>query len=446
MTLESLPSVEPLESRCLYSVAAPIPRPDHVVIVIEENHSHAHITASADAPYINSLAQEGASFTDYHAVAYPSQPNYIALFSGSTQGVTDSDIPRAKFTAPSLGGQVVAAGLDFAGYSEDLPYTGYSGPSYRGYVRRHNPWSDFRDVPATDNQSLTRFPRPSGYDRLPTVSFVIPNVYHDMHDGTIRQGDDWLRQHLDPYVQWAKTHNSLLVVTWDEDDHTEGNRIPTIIVGDGVEPGAYPQTLNHYSLLRTIEDMYGLARLGAAAQARPIDMIWSAPSEKTTRLGAAADTYVADASPTTNFGRSTGLDVKTASSGALNRDSYFKFDVSALTASQLASVKLRFNATLSATGRVATSVFAVGDTDWSETGMTWNNRPALGQPLGSVTVASTGAFWHEVDVTDYLRAQRAAGKRFVTLALHNPQASGPKIRVNSREAASDRPELVVVRT
>ena len=174
-------------------------------------------------------------------------------------------------------------------------------------------------------------------------------------------------------------------------------------------------------------------------------MIWSAPTEKTTRLGAAADTYVGDASPTTNFGRSTGLDVKTAGAGS-NRDAYFKFDVLTLPTSGLASVKLRFNATLSAAGRVATSVFTVADTDWTETGMTWNNRPALGQSLGSVTVASTGAFWHEVAVTDYLKAQRAAGKRFVTLALHNPQSSGPKIRVNSREAASDRPELVVVRT
>jgi len=272
----SHPLCEPLEPRCLLSAGA-LPRPDHVVIVIEENHSLKSIIDSPDAPYINSLARQGATFTDYHGLFYPSQPNYIALFSGSSQGVTDSSIPRTRFTAPSLGGQLVRAGLDFAGYSEDLPYTGYRGPGYKGYVRRHNPWVNFADVPAADNLPLTRFPKPGNYDQLPTVSFVIPNVYHDMHDkdGTVRQGDDWLRERLDPYVQWAKTHNSLLVVTWDEDDHTEGNRIPTIIVGDGVEPGAYPQALDHYSLLRTTEQVLGLGNLGQKdAAASAITGIW----------------------------------------------------------------------------------------------------------------------------------------------------------------------------
>ena len=448
MTLAGIGTfVEPLESRRLCSAAA-LPRPDHVVIVIEENRSHAHIIGSAETPYINSLAQQGASFTDYHGLFYPSQPNYVALFSGSNQGVTDSTIPRTKFTAPSLGGQLAAAGLGFAGFSEDMPYTGYSGPAYRGYVRRHNPWVNFRDVSADNNRPLTRFPSPVHYDRLPTVSFVIPNVYHDMHDrdGTVPDGDAWLREHLDPYVQWAKTHNSLLVVTWDEDDHTEGNRVPTIIAGQGVNPGAYPQPLNHYSLLRTVEDMYGLAPLGNAALAKPIDMIWSAPEAKTARLGPMADTFVFDGSPTTNFGRNSVLDVKTNSTAGLNRDAYFKFDLSSLGTDPIASVKLRFNANLSAAGRVATSVFAVSNTDWTETVLTWNNRPALGNSLGSVTVASTLSLWHEVDVTDYLREQRAAGKRFITLALHNPQSTSPKVRVNSREAATDRPELVVVRT
>ena len=438
--------VEPLESRTLYAAAA-LPRPDHIVIVIEENRAFKNVIGSPDAPYVNSLAQQGALFTDYHGVTYPSQPNYIALFSGSTQGVTSSALPRRQFTAPSLGGQVVAAGLDFAGYSEDLPYTGYRGPSYKGYVRRHNPWVNFADVPAADNQPLTRFPKPGGYDRLPDVSFVIPNVYNDMHEGTstIRTGDDWLRRHLDPYVQWAKENNSLFVLTWDEDDHTEGNRIPTIIMGEGVEPGAYPQALNHYNLLRTIEDMYGLPPLGQAAQARPIDMIWSAPASKTTRLGSSADAFVFDGSPGSNYGRNAVLDVKSSSSAGVNRDAYFKFDVSGVAAADIASVKVRFRANLSGAGRVAAGVFAVTDTGWSETGITWNSRPARGDLLGSTTVATTGAFWYEVDVTEFVRARRAAGAGVVSLSLHNTQNSTPKVQVNSREATTGRPELVVVR-
>ena len=438
--------MEPLEPRRLCAAAA-LPRPDHVVIVVEENHSLKSIIDSPDAPYINSLAREGALLTDYHGLFYPSQPNYIALFSGSNQGVTDSTIPRRQITAPSLGGQLVAAGLDFAGYSEDLPYTGYRGPAYKGYVRRHNPWVNFADVPAADNLPLTRFPRPGNYDRLPTVSFVIPNVYHDMHhpEGTVRDADDWLRRHLDPYVQWARENNSLLVLTWDEDDHREGNRIPTIIVGEGVNPGAYSQPLDHYDVLRTIEDMYGLPALGNAARAEPIDMIWAPPAENTARLGPVADTFVNDGSPGTNYGRSSVLDVKTATSAGLNRDAYFKFDLSSLGSDPIASVKLRFSASLSDAGRVATSVFAASDVGWSETAINWNDRLDLGPSLGSTVVVSTQSMWHEVDVTDYLRAQRAAGKRAVTLVLHNVQSSSPKVRVNSREAASGRPELVVVK-
>jgi hypothetical protein len=437
--------VEPLESRTLCAATA-LPRPDHVVIAIEENRAFKNVIGSPDAPYVNALARQGALLTDYHGLTYPSQPNYIALYSGSTQGVTTSEIPRRRFTAPSLGGQLVAAGLDFGGYSEDMPYTGFTQPFYRGYVRRHNPWVNFLDTPLTDNMPLARFPRPGNHDRLPTVSFVIPNVYHDMHEGTstVRAGDDWLRQRLDPYVQWAKDHNSLFVLTWDEDDHTEGNRIPTIVVGSGVNAGAYPEPLNHYNLLRTLEDMYGLPPLGAAAQARPIDMVWAAPAEKTARLSPAADAFVSDASPAGNFGRSTILDVKTATSGP-NRDAYFKFDISSLPPDGVASVKLRLNASLSDPGRVATSVFAVSDTSWSETGLTWNNRPARGTSLGTTAVVTDQSFWYEIDVTDYARAQRAAGKTAVTLALHNPDNSTPKVQARSREATTDRPELVVVR-
>jgi acid phosphatase len=249
--------------------------------VIEENHSHQMIIGAREAPYINSLAAQGASFTDYHAVTRPSQPNYMAMFSGSTQGIIDNLPHWSRITAPSLGGQLIAAGLDFGGYSEDLPYTGFAWASYRNYHRRHNPWVNFSDVPNTDNLPFRNFPGPSYFARLPTVSFVVPNVVNDMHDGTVEQADDWLRAKLDPYVQWAKTHNSLFVLTWDEDDDDDGdsNRIPTIVVGAGVRPGDYSTPYTHYSLLRTIEDMYALPPLGEAANAKPFTEIWVPPME-----------------------------------------------------------------------------------------------------------------------------------------------------------------------
>ena len=115
-----------------------LPRPDHIVMVIEENHSYSQIIESPDAPYINSLAAEGAVFTQSFGVTYPSQPNYLALFSGSTQGITDNSCPHT-FTTPNLGHALLEAGLTFAGYSENLPSVGSLICSVGLYARKHNP-------------------------------------------------------------------------------------------------------------------------------------------------------------------------------------------------------------------------------------------------------------------------------------------------------------------
>ncbi len=101
-----------------------------------------------------------------------------------------------------------------------------------------------------------------------------------MHDGAtpVATGDAWLQANLDPYVQWAKTHNSLFILTFDEDDGSEGNRIVTIFVGPMVKAGQYGDVINHYTLLRTLEDLYGLSHSGAAATAAPISGSWQTPS------------------------------------------------------------------------------------------------------------------------------------------------------------------------
>jgi phospholipase C len=249
-----------------------LPRPDHVVIVIEENHAYANIIGSSSAPYINALANSGANFTNSFAVTHPSEPNYLALFSGSTQRVVDDSCPHT-FSASNLGEELHGASLSFGGYSETMPSVGYTGCQYAGlYARKHNPWVNFTNVPSSDNLPWTSFP--ADYSSLPTVSIVVPNLQDDMHDGTVQQGDSWLKQHLDGYVQWAKTHNSLLIVTWDEDDGTVTNHIPTIMVGQMVKAGNYSETINHYSVLRTLEDMYGLSHAGNSANAQPITDCW----------------------------------------------------------------------------------------------------------------------------------------------------------------------------
>ena len=255
------------------STTGTVPRPDHVVIVVEENHAFDDIVGSSSAPYFAALAGQGALFTQSFALTHPSQPNYLALFSGSTQGVTDDSCPHT-FGTDNLGHQLRAAGLTFAGYSEDLPGAGSTACFPGEYDRDHNPWVDFTDIPASANQPFTAFP--ADYATLPTVSFVMPNLDHDMHNGTVAQADSWLKTNLDGYAQWARTHNSLLIVTGDEDDGSADNRIATIFVGQRVSPGRDATRIDHYSVLRTIEDAYGLPRLGAAATAQPITGVWRA--------------------------------------------------------------------------------------------------------------------------------------------------------------------------
>lgn len=248
-----------------------LPRPAHVVVVVEENHSRSQIIGNPDAPYISSLAASGANLTGSHAVAHPSQPNYLALFSGSTQGVDNDSCPHT-FGTDNLGRELLDQGLTFAGYSEGLPNEGFTGCRDGAYARKHNPWSDFSSLPSSTNRTFEQFPR--DYASLPTVSFVVPDLDHDMHDGSVSTGDDWLRTNLDGYLRWARTHDSLLVVTWDEADHSRGNQIATVVAGARVTPGEYPTTIDHYDVLRTIEDMYGLRHAGLAADATPITSIW----------------------------------------------------------------------------------------------------------------------------------------------------------------------------
>jgi len=263
-----------------------LPRPDHVVIVVEENHSYGQILGSQDLglpgtiglpeanalnrdDYIRQLASGGASFTNASAETHPSQPNYLALFSGSTQGVTSDAVPGQPLAGPDLGGELLAAGLTFAGYSEDLPAVGFTGDTSGDYARKHNPWSDFADVPASANLPFGQFPHSAdGYANLPTVSFVVPNQQNDMHSGSVHAADQWLQQNLAGYAQWAQSHNSLLIVTWDEG--SGGNQIPTIFSGQSIKPGQYAESVNHYRMLRTLEDMYGLPPTGRAAQVKPI--------------------------------------------------------------------------------------------------------------------------------------------------------------------------------
>lgn len=253
-----------------------LPRPDRVVIIVEENHSFSSIIGNSKAPYLNQLAKRGALFTQSFAITHPSAPNYIALFSGQTNNNGDDCPERGVPTdAPNLGGELIAAGLTFTGYSETMPRAGFTG-CFAGfaawsYARKHNPWVNFNSVPTSDNQPFSALPQ---FKNLPTVAFIIPNQAHDMHSASIEDGDTWLQHNVGALIDWSATHNTLVIVTWDEDDGEESNHIATIFVGAMIKSGRYDKRIDHYSVLRTLEDMYGLPHVGNSKTAAAISDCW----------------------------------------------------------------------------------------------------------------------------------------------------------------------------
>jgi acid phosphatase len=270
---------------------AGLPVYDHVMIVVEENKDYEQIIGSKNASYINDvLRKEGATLTRFYAEEHHSEGNYFWLFSGSNQrvGFLDS-VPARDLTTGNLGEELIRAGHSFKGYSEGLPEIGSLVAEHGLYARKHVPWVSFSNVPhgktGTDSSNL-RYPEdfPSDYNSLPTVSFVMPNLVHDMHNGSvpsgIMAGDRWLREHIDGYYHWAKQHNSLLILTFDESgqstlmggvtdpadkDPKKRNHIVTILAGAHIKSGDYTEEkgVTHVNLLRTLEAMYKLNRSGS---------------------------------------------------------------------------------------------------------------------------------------------------------------------------------------
>ncbi|MET4803980.1 alkaline phosphatase family protein [Bradyrhizobium sp. LB11.1] len=248
-----------------------VPKYSHIVVVVEENHNYDQIAGNSQAPYINSLMAGGASLTNMTAEAHPSQANYFALYGGSTFGVTDDN-------SYSLPDPTLSMVLKSGGYS----FTGYVDETNGGSDFNHDPWVSFPEgyTVQTDFTSFPALFANGNYSSLPTVSYVIPSVGNDMHNGTIAQGDTWLQQNLSAYAQWAVNNNSLLIVTWDENDDSTSeaaaNQVPTLLYGANVVPGNYSTAYNHYNLLSTITASLGLTAPNNAATAAPIQVFGTA--------------------------------------------------------------------------------------------------------------------------------------------------------------------------
>ncbi|MGZ4281245.1 MAG: alkaline phosphatase family protein [Gaiellaceae bacterium] len=262
------------------AVPAPVPQFQHVLVLVMENKDKGEVLGSGDAPYFNSLASRYAVLSNYRGVAHPSLPNYLALVSGSTHGI-QSDCTSCTVSGRNLADTLERSHRSWKTYAEGLPRAGWTGPSSGRYAKKHDPFLYFRDVLASPARRrrvvpLRQFSRDLAANRLPSFSLVVPDLCHDMHDCSVATGDSWLKGFLKPLLASPKLANSVVFVVFDEPNSAApSGKVPALALGPLVLTGSVDATrTSHYGLLRTIEDAWGLPRLGHSAGALPITGIW----------------------------------------------------------------------------------------------------------------------------------------------------------------------------
>ncbi len=279
--LALLAAASPQWSRNDFSV----PRYTHIFVIIDENKGFGAIVNPTAAPNISALARTYGNATNFFAEAHPSEPNYIALVGGDTFGVSDDGYHTID--APNLASQLTKAGLTWKGYYESIPAPGSEAARGGLYAFKHSGFMNFASV----RNDPDRAAHIVGFDQLesdlasgalPSFALIVPNLCNDMHGAPgcpddaqlIRRGDvviGNLVRKIQATKAWDSTDNVAIVITFDESENkTEagGGHIPTIVVTNHGPRGMSDNAAyNHYSLLRTIEDAFGLRQyLGHAAQ------------------------------------------------------------------------------------------------------------------------------------------------------------------------------------
>ncbi len=274
----STPTPRPNSSinQILEPAGAKVPAFTHVYLIVMENKELGDIVGSASAHYINDLIDHYGLATNFTAVAHPSQPNYVALFSGSTQGIKDDK--QHTVSATNLADQLEAKGKTWKMYQQNFPSACFTGMTASGgkdgdgkYLRRHNPAISFSNISGSASRcaNIVDFSRfdPAAAD----FEMIIANACNDMHDCSIEQGDQFLQQFVPTIVDSdAWKSGGVLFITWDEGTTNKGGggQVPTIVISPRV-PGGLQSSAphNHYSLLRTIQDAWGLGCLGQTCSA-----------------------------------------------------------------------------------------------------------------------------------------------------------------------------------
>jgi phospholipase C len=272
-------------------LTAQIPRSNHVVVILEENHSYASVIGNRNMPYLNSLASKYAIATQYYANTHPSIGNYFELTTG--QIITNNDNFTSTVTADNMVRHMLTAAKTWRSYAESLPSVGYVGGDVYPYLRHHNPFSFFSDVRNSSVQKLnvvpfSHFAGDVADARLPQFSFVIPNAHHDAHDcpaglstctdaQKLASADAWLKTNIAPLIASpAFQQDGILIIVFDESSTSDkahgGGHVAALIVGPRVKKGFKSTTFyQHQNVLHTVLKAIGVSTFpGAAASASPM--------------------------------------------------------------------------------------------------------------------------------------------------------------------------------
>jgi phosphatidylinositol-3-phosphatase len=243
----------------------------HVVVIVMENHEYGQVIGSGQAPYTNRLARRYGLATASYGVSHPSLPNYLALTGGSTFGIS-SDCTDCHVSARNIADQLEAKHLSWNAFMEGLPQTCFKGAGSGRYAKKHDPFAYYDDI-ANNASRCSHIVASNRMNpkRLPSYSFLSPDLCDDTHDCDVQTGDRYLAKVVPKLLKGLGPHG-FLVVTYDEGESSggcctdaKGGRIPTIVAGPDVKRGARLSTpVDHYGTLRTIEDAFGLPPLGRA--------------------------------------------------------------------------------------------------------------------------------------------------------------------------------------
>ena len=255
----------------------PPPLSSRVFLVVEENHSFSDVIGNSAMPYLNSLASQHSLGTQYFANAHPSLPNYFMLTVGRPE--TNNNDFTGTVSDDNVVRELVKANKTWRSYAESLPSTGYTGGDVYPYFKHHDPFVYLSDVIGTSQASnvvpFSQFSSDLGSDSLPDLSFIIPNVLDDAHDGTLAAADQWLKTNIDPLVKSnAFQSGGVLIIVFDEGDISDldhgGGQVPFVIVGPKVKSGYRSSTFyQHQATLRLVLSTLGINSFpGAADSAR----------------------------------------------------------------------------------------------------------------------------------------------------------------------------------